>query len=124
LQQLVAVFQAQDELMTKQFVATLVWQNAKAAVTRGEADKAAAELVYATKESERAKALTDADVLRQRIATFKDSPELNGHFFLTAPQDGIVTECTAHESEVIAAHADLPAVQPGRCVRHRVFRSV
>jgi multidrug resistance efflux pump len=107
LQQLVAVLQAQDELVKKQFVATLVWENAKAAVTRGEADKAAAEFVYATKVAERAKALTDADVLRQRVATFKDSPELNGHFLLTSPKDGIVTECTAHIGEVIAARSPI-----------------
>jgi multidrug resistance efflux pump len=103
LQQLVAILQAQDELVKKQFVATLAWQNAKSAAARGEAEKAAAEFIYQTKLAERTKAEVDASVLQQRIESFKNAPELTGHFFLTAPKDGIVTECTAHVGEVIPA---------------------
>jgi multidrug resistance efflux pump len=107
LQQLQNVLQAQDELIKKQFVATLAWQNAKAAVARAEAEKAAAEFIYQTKQSERTKAEIDASVLQQRIESFKNAPELTGHFFLIAPKDGIATECTAHIGEVIPAKSPI-----------------
>jgi multidrug resistance efflux pump len=101
--ELVAVFEAQDELKKKQFVASLVWEKSKADVARGQADSMAAEFVYETKVADHRKAELDVEVLEKRIEAFKTSPELTGHFFLAAPKDGIVTECAAHPGEVIPA---------------------
>jgi multidrug resistance efflux pump len=102
-QQLKAVLKAQDELVQKQYVAALVWEKTKADVARAEAETRAAEFVYETKKADQKKAELAAAVLQQRIDSFKNSPELTGHFFLTAPKDGIVTECAARPGEVIAA---------------------
>jgi multidrug resistance efflux pump len=103
LNQLTAVLKAQDPLVQKGFVAFLVWQQAKAAVDRADAEAKAAEFVYETKLADRKRAELDAEILEKRIQSFKDSPELTGHFFLVAPTDGIVTECTAQVGEVIDA---------------------
>ena len=102
-EQQVRVLKAEDDLVKQQYVAVLVWQQAKAAVDRADAEARAAEFVYETKRADQKKAELDADVLAKRIASYLDSPELTGHFFLTAPTDGIVTECTAQPGEVIAA---------------------
>ena len=101
--QLKAVLKAQDELIKKQYVAQLIWERTKADVTRAEAEVRAAEFVSETKKADRKKAELAATVLQQRIDSFKNSPELTGHFVLTAPKDGIVTECAARPGEVIAA---------------------
>jgi len=101
--QQVKVLQAEDELVKKQYVAVLVWEQAKAAVDRADAEARAAEFVYQTKRADQKKAELDAEVLQKRIDSYMDSPELTGHFFLTAPTDGVVTECTAQPGEVIAA---------------------
>jgi HlyD family secretion protein len=106
-QQQVRVLQAEDELVKKQVVALLVWQQAKAAVDRAAAEASAAQFVYETKRADQKKADLDADVLQKRIASYVSSPELTGHFFLTAPTDGIVTECTAQQGEVISAHTPI-----------------
>jgi HlyD family secretion protein len=50
------------------------------------------------------------EVLRKRIDSYVNSPELNGHFFLAAAKDGIVTECTAREGEVIAARTPILSI--------------
>jgi len=102
-EQLKAILKAQDELIKKQYVAELVWQKTKADVARAEAEVRAGEFVYETKKADQKKAELAAAVLQQRIDSFKNSPELTGHFFLTAPKDGIVTECAARPGEVIAA---------------------
>jgi multidrug resistance efflux pump len=107
LEQLKAILQAQDELIKKQYVAALVWEKSKADVARAEAETRAAEFVYETKKADQKKAELAAEVLEQRIDSFKNSPELTGHFFLTAPKDGIVTECAARPGEVIAAKAPI-----------------
>jgi multidrug resistance efflux pump len=101
------VLKAQEELLKGHFVATLVWQQAKAAVDRAEAEAAAAQFVYESKLADKKRAELDADVLQKRIDSFIDSPELNGHFYLTAPKDGIVTQCTARPGEVIAARTSI-----------------
>ena len=105
--ELVAVLKAEDELMKNQFVAALVWEKAKADVTRADAEVHAAEFVYETKRADQKKAELDAEVLQKRIDSFTNSPELTGHFYLTAPKDGIVTECVARPGEVIAAKAPI-----------------
>lgn len=105
--QQVAVLQAEDELVKHQYVAVLVWQQAKAAVERTEAETRAAEFVYETKKADQTRAELDVAVLVKRIASFVDSPELNGHFYLTAPTDGTVTECTGLPGEVIAARTPI-----------------
>ena len=105
--QQVAVLQAEDELVKHQYVAFLVWQQAKAAVERTEAETRAAEFVFETKKADQTRAELDAAVLENRIASYKDSPELNGHFYLTAPVDGTVTECTGLPGEVIAARTPI-----------------
>jgi multidrug resistance efflux pump len=97
------VFRAVDELLKKRVAATLVWEKAKADVARSDADASAVHFVYETKQADRKKADVDAEVLQQRIDIFKNSPELTGHFFLTAAKDGIITECAARPGEVIAA---------------------
>ena len=102
-----AVFQAEDELKKRQYVAVLVWEQAKAAVDRADAETRAAEFVYETKRADQKKAELDAEVLQRRIDSFVKSPELTGHFYLTAPKDGIVTECTARTGEVIAARTPI-----------------
>ncbi len=102
-EQLKAVLKAQDELVQKQYVAALVWVKTKADVARAEAETRAAKFVYETKKADQKKAELAAAVLQQRIDSFKNSPELTGHFFLTAPKDGIVTECAARPGEVIAS---------------------
>jgi multidrug resistance efflux pump len=107
LRQQTSVLQAEDELMKHQYVAVLVWEQAKAAVDRADAETRAAEFVYETKRADQRRSELDAEVLQKRIDSFKDSPELNGHFYLTAPKDGIVTQCTAHPGEVIAARTPI-----------------
>jgi multidrug resistance efflux pump len=102
LNQLVAVLKAQDELVKKQNVAALIWEKAKADVARANAEARAAEFVYETKRADQKKAELAAEVLQQRIDDFTSSPELTGDFYLTAPKDGVVTECSARPGEVIA----------------------
>jgi multidrug resistance efflux pump len=105
--QQIAVLDAETELLKHRYVAELVWQQAKAAADRAEAETRAAEFVYQTKKADQKRAEVDADVLQKRIDSFRASPELTGHFFLTAPKDGMVTECTAREGEVIAARTPI-----------------
>jgi multidrug resistance efflux pump len=101
--QQVAVLAAETELVKHQNVAVLVWEQAKAAVERADAETLAAEFVHETKKADKRRAELDVDVLQRRIESFQNSPELNGHFYLTAPTNGIVTQCTAQSGEVIAA---------------------
>jgi multidrug resistance efflux pump len=101
--QQIAVLDAETELLQHHYVAELVWQQAKAAVDRADAETRASEFVYETKKADLKRAQLDVDVLEKRIASFVDSPELTGHFYLTAAKDGIITECTGREGEVIAA---------------------
>jgi multidrug resistance efflux pump len=84
-------------------VATLVWDKAKADVAGADAELHAAEFVYETKTADQEKGQLDAEVLQKRIDSFINSPGLTGHFYLTAPKDGIVTECVVRPGEVIAA---------------------
>jgi multidrug resistance efflux pump len=107
LKQQTAILKAQEELSKKQFVATLVYEQAKAAVDRADSETRAAEFVYETKIADKQKAELDAEVLQRRIDSYKASPELSGHFYLTAPKDGIVTQCVAHQGEVIAARTTI-----------------
>jgi multidrug resistance efflux pump len=107
LQQQKAILKAEDQLLQHQNVAVLVWQQAKAAVERAEAETLAAGFVYETKRASQKMAELDADVLQKRIESFKNSPELTGNFYLTAPKDGIVTQCTARPGEVIAARTPI-----------------
>jgi multidrug resistance efflux pump len=107
LRQQTSVRAAEDELMKHQYVAVLVWEQAKAAVDRADAETRAAEFVYETKRADQRKSELDAEVLKKRIDSFMNSPELNGHFYLTAPTDGIVTQCTARPGEVIAARTPI-----------------
>lgn len=67
----------------------------------------AAEFVYETKRADQKMAEVNAEVLQKRIDSFLNSPELTGHFYLPAPKDGVVTECTAREGEVIAARTPI-----------------
>jgi multidrug resistance efflux pump len=110
LNQQKSVLVAEDELKKQKFVADLVWQQAKAAVERADAEARAAEFVYETKRADQKMAEVNADILQKRIESYKNSPELIGHFYLTAAKDGIVTECTAHEGEVIAARTPILSI--------------
>lgn len=85
----------------------MIWEQAKASLAQAEAETNAAEFIYQTKKADQNKAELAVAVLQEQIASFKNSPELNGHFYMTAPKDGIVTECTAHAGEVIAAKAPI-----------------
>jgi len=105
--QQIAILQAEDELLKHHYVAELVWQQAKAAVVRADAETRAAEFVYETKKADLKKAELDVDMLEKRIESFIASPELTGHFYLTAAKDGVITECTAREGEVIAARTPI-----------------
>jgi multidrug resistance efflux pump len=105
--QQIAILKAEDELWKHRYVAELVWLQAKAAVDRAEAETRAAEFVYETKKADQKKAEFDADILQKRIDSFTNSPELTGHFYLIAPKDGIVTQCTARPGEVIAARTPI-----------------
>lgn len=107
LNQLNVVFNAEDELLKKHFVAQLTWEKAKADVARADAERQAAEFAYQSKRADQKQAELDAGVLQKRIDSFLNSPELTGHFYLTAPKDGIVTECTARPGEVIAAKSPI-----------------
>jgi multidrug resistance efflux pump len=112
--QQIAIFDAESELRKQHYVAELVWQQAKAAVDRADAERQAAEFVYETKKADQKKAELDVNVLQKRIDSFVASPELTGRFYLTAPKDGIVTECTAREGEVIAARTPIFSIfNPG-----------
>jgi multidrug resistance efflux pump len=106
-EQQVAVLKAEDELKAQKFVAELVWQQAKAAVDRADAEKRAAEFVYETKKADQKMAEVNVGILEKRIESYKNSQELTGHFYLEAAKDGIVTECTAREGEVIAARTPI-----------------
>jgi multidrug resistance efflux pump len=100
---LVKVLNAYDELVQSKTVATLVWEKAKADVARSAAEVQAALFVYDSKLADQKKAALEAEVIDGKISTFKNAPELTGHFFLSAPKDGIVTECAARPGEVIPA---------------------
>ncbi len=65
------------------------------------------EFVYETKMADQKRASSTPEVLQKRIESFQASPELTGHFYLTAPKDGVVTECTARPGEVIAARTPI-----------------
>lgn len=108
--QQIAIFDAETELRKQHFVAELVWQQAKAAVDRADAETRAAEFVYEVKKADQKKAELDADALQRRIDAFVSSPELTGHFYLTAPKDGVVTECTGRPGEVIAARTPILSI--------------
>jgi multidrug resistance efflux pump len=105
--QQIAIMDAETQLLTHHYVAELVWEQAKSAVVRADAETMAAEFVYETKKADLKKSELDVKMLEDRIASFKDSPELTGHFFLTAAKDGIITGCTAREGEVIAARTPI-----------------
>ena len=105
--QLVSVLKAENELLKNQYVAELVWERARADVDRADAETLAAEFVYETKRADQKKAELDAEVLQKRIDSFINSPELTGHFYLTAPKHGIVTECVVRPGEVIAARTPI-----------------
>jgi multidrug resistance efflux pump len=107
LQQQQAVLKAEDELVKKNYVAVLAWEQAKAAVARADAETRAAEFVYQTKKADQKKAELDAAAFKERIQSFNSSPELTGHFYLTAPTDGIVTECNAQPGDVVPAKAPI-----------------
>jgi HlyD family secretion protein len=110
LQQQVAVLQAEDKLREEKVVAELVWQQAKAAVDRADAEWRAAEFVYETKRADQKMAQVNVIELQKRIESYKNSAELTGHFYITAAKDGIVTECTAREGEVIAARTPILSI--------------
>jgi multidrug resistance efflux pump len=110
LQQQVAVLEAESKLKEQKFVADLVWQQAKAAVDRADAETRAAQFVYETKRADQKMAEVSVDVLQKRINSYVNSPELTGHFYLTAAKEGIVTECTAREGEVIAARTPILSI--------------
>jgi multidrug resistance efflux pump len=101
--QLKTVLKAMDKLLENGHVAQLQREQINANLVQAEAQTSAAEFVYQTKQADKKKAELMAAALRAQIEAFKNSPELNGHFYLTAPNDGIVTECTARPGEVIAA---------------------
>jgi multidrug resistance efflux pump len=105
--QLSTVLKAMDQLMKSGFVALLQREQVKANLAQAEAETSAAEFVYKTKKSDQKKAELMVSALQDQIASYKNSPELNGHFFMTAPKDGVITECTAHSGEVIAARAPI-----------------
>ena len=49
--------------------------------------------------------------LQKRIDSYKNLPELTGHFYITAAKDGTVTECTLRgEGEVIAARTPIMTI--------------
>jgi multidrug resistance efflux pump len=110
LDQQAAVLQAEDKLREEKVVAELVWQQAKAAVDRADAEWRASQYVYETKRADQQMAQVSVEVLEKRIDSFKNSPELTGHFFLTAAKDGVVTECTAREGEIIAARTAILSI--------------
>jgi len=105
--QQIAILDAESELNKHHDVAQLVWQQAQAAVDRAAAEARAAEFVYETKKAGQKEAELNVEILQKRIDSFVNSPELTGHFHVTAPKDGIVTECTAREGEVIAARTPI-----------------
>jgi len=107
LKQQRAIEKAEDQLIANHTVAELVWLQAKAATERAEAETRAAEFVYETKRADQRKAELDVDILQKRIDSFTSSPELTGRFYLTAPKDGIVTQCTVRPGEVIAARTPI-----------------
>jgi multidrug resistance efflux pump len=105
--QLAVVLKAMDQLMKSGFVAILQREQVKANLAQAEAETSAAEFVYQTKKSDQKKAELMVSALEDRILSYKNSPELNGHFYMTAPKDGVITECTAHPGEVIAARSPI-----------------
>jgi multidrug resistance efflux pump len=105
--QLNNVLQAMDTLLEHGYVARLQREQIKANLAQAEAQTSAAEFVYQTKQADQKKAELMAAALQVQIEAFKNSPELNGHFYLTAPKDGVITECTARPGDVIAAKAPI-----------------
>src|SRR5258708_27627044 len=89
--QLKTVLKAMDKLLESGHVAQLQREQVNANLIQAEAQTSAAEFVYQTKQADKKKAELMAAALRAQIEAFKNSPELNGHFYLTAPNDGIVT---------------------------------
>src|SRR6202453_2026265 len=87
--QQIAILDAETQLLQHHYVAELIWEQAKAAVSRADAETRAAEFVYETKKADLKRAQLDVEILEKRIASFVDSPELTGHFYLTAARTAI-----------------------------------
>ena len=66
LQQQTSVLQAEDKLREQKFVAELVWQQAKAAVDRADAEWRAADFVYQTKRADQKMAQVSVAQLQKR----------------------------------------------------------
>jgi multidrug resistance efflux pump len=105
--QLNIVLKAMDKLLQHGYVAELQREQIKANLAQAEAQTSAAQFVYETKKADQRKAELMVADLKVQIVAFKNSPELTGHFYLMAPKDGVVTECTARPGEVIAAKAPI-----------------
>jgi multidrug resistance efflux pump len=105
--QLQEVLKAQSEMVQKNYTATLVWQQARADVAKAQSEAQAAQFVVQSKQAEGKRAVLEADLTEKRIAAFRASPELMGHYDLVAPKAGYLTQCNAYEGSVVEAQTAL-----------------
>lgn len=99
--QLKLTYEAQAQLMKKDFIAALQFERAKSELIRADAEAQAANLNYQGKLADQKKTELDTDLLWARIREFETSPEMMGHFVLRAPKAGILTQCDGHVGEIM-----------------------
>lgn len=99
--QLKTVYDAESDLLKKNYVSSLVWNKAKADVVKADADTAAASFAVETKREDSARATREASLITARIASLNASPELMGSYPLKSPKAGYLTQCNAFQGQVV-----------------------
>lgn len=99
--QLKTVYDAETDLVKKNYVSSLVWQKSKADVTKAEADTEAATFAVETKLADSQRATLQASLISARIASLNASAELMGAYPLKSPKAGFLTQCNAFQGQVV-----------------------
>lgn len=99
--QLETVYDAESQLLKKNYVSSLVWDKAKADVAKADADTEAAQFAVDTKQEDSKRASLEATLIAARIASLKASGELMGEYHLIAPKAGYLTQCNAFQGQVV-----------------------
>ena len=99
--QLKTVYNAETDLLKKNYVSSLVWNKSKADVVKADADTEAASFAVASKQQDSARASLEASLISERIKSLNASPELMGKYTLKSPKAGYLTQCNAFQGQVV-----------------------
>ena len=99
--QLKTVYNAETDLLKKNYVSSLVWNKAKADVVRADADTQAAAYAVETKLEDSEQAKLQASLIAARMNALNASPELMGKYPLKSPKAGYLTQCNAFQGQVV-----------------------